>query len=90
MKKLEVDLAKKTMQLENLMQEVNMRVKSIEEELQEDDDGHKSDNMKDSQENFSNRSGQKTKDDDPFNIHDENSVEDDRVNIGDQSIKMLR
>jgi hypothetical protein len=33
LKKLEVDLAKKTMQLENLMQEVKMRIKSIEEEL---------------------------------------------------------
>ena len=39
MKKFEVELAKKTMQLENLMQEVNMRVKSLEEELNEDDLG---------------------------------------------------
>ena len=39
MKKNEVELAKKTMQLENLMQEVNMRVKSLEEELNDDDAG---------------------------------------------------
>ena len=74
------------------MQEVNMRVKSIEEELQEDDDGHKSDIMKDSQGNFSGRGSNnsrgkkrdRSKGDDFF---EENSVEDDGVNIGDKSLR---
>lgn len=92
MKKLEVDLAKKTMQLENLIQEVNMKVKSLEEELNDDDDGgQKSEMMKDSQGNFSGREStlSKKKGDKPENLPDDgdelfdvNSAEDDRVNIG--------
>ena len=88
MKKYEVELAKKTMQLENLVQEVNMRVKSMEEEMNEEDIGEQKSERQDSQGNFSGRgsndnlSQNKKKKDEDYFMGDVHSAEEDGVNIG--------